>query len=95
MIVHDGAVRHKSLNEYTLLAQFMQDLYEKIQVRQISSQEGEIIVEIDPEFVNRPQVITSLEERGRRAGAGIDHLCGSHVPTSRGLDLLEKDHDRK
>ncbi|BFZ13744.1 hypothetical protein BsWGS_16783 [Bradybaena similaris] len=63
MIVQDGVVRHKSLNAYASWAQFMQDLYEKIQVRQISSQDGEIIVEVNPECVPRPQEMTSLEDK--------------------------------
>ncbi|CAG5123922.1 unnamed protein product, partial [Candidula unifasciata] len=63
MIIQDGSVRHKSLYAYASWAQSMQDLYEKIQVRQISSQDGETIVEINPEFVPRPQEVTSLEDK--------------------------------
>jgi len=61
MFVSDGKVRHKSLYAYSSWAQSMQELYTRIQVQQLSSSDGEIVVEVKPDYVPQPPALEILE----------------------------------
>ncbi|KAH9500494.1 hypothetical protein Btru_072076 [Bulinus truncatus] len=63
MIVTDGRIRHRSLYAYSSWAQSMIDLYDKIKIKQVSSQDGEIIVEIHEDFIPQPPSLESLESK--------------------------------
>lgn len=63
MVVQLGRIRHKSLYAYSSWAQTMKDMYNKIQVTQISSVDGEIIVEIDSKDLPQPPDLKELEEK--------------------------------
>lgn len=61
MFVSDGKVRHKSLYAYSSWAQSMQELYTRIQVQQLSSSDGEIVVEVKKDYVPQPPALETLE----------------------------------
>ncbi|CAL1535114.1 unnamed protein product [Lymnaea stagnalis] len=63
LIVSEGRVCHKSLYAYSSWAQSMIDLFEKIQVNQISTHDGESIVEIKEECAPKPPPLEILERK--------------------------------
>ncbi|KAK3728900.1 hypothetical protein RRG08_051550 [Elysia crispata] len=63
MVVQLGRIRHKSLYAYSSWAQTMKDLYDKIQVSQISSLDGEVVVEIEDQCLPQAPDLQELEEK--------------------------------
>ncbi|GFO33821.1 glutamine and serine-rich protein 1 [Plakobranchus ocellatus] len=61
MIVQLGRIRHRSLYAYSSWAQSMRDLYDKIRVTQISSLDGEVVVEVQDECLPKPPDLSELE----------------------------------
>ena len=44
-------------SQYSSWAQSMQELYTRIQVQQLSSSDGEIVVEVKPDYVPQPPAL--------------------------------------
>ncbi|RUS81924.1 hypothetical protein EGW08_010310 [Elysia chlorotica] len=65
MIVQLGRIRHRSLYAYSSWAQTMKDLFNKIEISQISSADGEIVVEINDQYLPKAPDLQQLEDKYR------------------------------